>query len=111
MFNESRKIFENRQTDAQKVKYVTYHYRSNIYLEDSEMELKMINYEKLVSKWLYIFRSIDVFFKQTIVLAKATVHMWKKLCQDWMFFFYWAFSDTTRVLKLLITNVLTKVFF
>ena len=54
-------------TDTDKLIIVVYRYRYNIYLKDSEMEVKMTEYEKLVSKRVYLLSYIDVFFMRCIV--------------------------------------------
>ena len=53
---------------------VVYRYRDNIYLKDTEMELKLTEYEKLLTKRVYLLSYIDVLLKQRIVLDETTVH-------------------------------------
>ena len=53
---------------------VVYHYWNNTYVKDTEMELKLTEYEKLLSKRVYLLSYIDVFFKRCIVLDETTVH-------------------------------------
>ena len=50
------------------------------------MELKLTEYEKVLTKRVYLLSYIDVFFKRCIVLDETTVHNLKKFQQVWMFF-------------------------
>ena len=45
-----RKVCINFQTDTDKVNIVVYRYRNNTYLKDTEMELKLTEYKKLLAK-------------------------------------------------------------
>ena len=45
-----RKVCINFQSDAHKVNIVEYRYRNNTYLKDTEMELKLTEYKKLLAK-------------------------------------------------------------
>ena len=47
---------------------------NNTYVKDTEMELKLTEYEKLLSKRNYLLSYIDVFSKRFIVLDETTVH-------------------------------------
>ena len=53
---------------------VIYRYRNNTYVKETEMELKLTEHEKLLSKVLYLLSYIDVLFKRCIVLDETTVH-------------------------------------
>ena len=48
VYNGSRKVCTNYQTDTEKVNIVVYHYRNNMYLKDSEMELKKTEYKSFL---------------------------------------------------------------
>ena len=48
-------------------------YRNNTYIKDTEMELKLTEYEKLLSKRVKLLSYIDVIFRRCIVLDEATV--------------------------------------
>ena len=50
IYNGRRKVCINFQTDTDKVNIVVYHYRNNTYLKDTEMELKLTEYKKLLAK-------------------------------------------------------------
>ena len=69
-----RKVCISFKTDMDKLNIVVYRYRNNRYVKDTEKELKLTKYEKLLSKRLYLLTYIDVFFKQCIVLDETIVH-------------------------------------
>ena len=46
----------------------------------------MTEYEKLLSKRLYLLSYLDVFFKRCCVLDETTVHNLSKFHQEWMIF-------------------------
>ena len=50
IYNGRRKVRIKFQTDADKVNVVVYRYRSNTYFKDTEMELRLTKYEKLLAK-------------------------------------------------------------
>ena len=58
-----------------KLNVVGYRYRNNTYVKDAETELKLTDYEKLLSKRVDLLSYIDVFFKRRIVLDETTVHI------------------------------------
>ena len=74
------------KTDMDKLNSVVYRYRNNTYVKDTEMQLKVTEYEKLLSKRVYLLNYIDVLFRQCIVLDETTVHNQSKFHQEWMFF-------------------------
>ena len=57
-----------------KLNIVIYRYRNNTYVKDTEMELKLTEQEKILSKRVYLLSYIDVFFRRCIVLDETTVH-------------------------------------
>ena len=69
-----RKVCISLKTDMDKLNIVVYRYRNNTYVKDTEMELKLTEYEKLLSKRVYLLSCIDVFFKRCFVLDETTVH-------------------------------------
>ena len=77
----------NFQTDTDKVNIVVHRYRINTYLKDTEMDLKLTEYKKLLAKRVHLLSCIDIFYKRCIVLDETTVHIKNKLCQEWMFSF------------------------
>ena len=74
IYNGRRKVCISFQTDMDKLNIVVYRYRNNTYVKRTEMDLKKTEYEKLLSKWVYLLSYIDVFFKRCIVLDETTVH-------------------------------------
>ena len=74
IYNGRRKVCINFQTDTDKVNIVVYHYRNNTYLNDTEMDLKLTEYKKLLAKRVYLVSYTDVFYKRCIVLDETTVH-------------------------------------
>ena len=74
IYNGRRKVCISFKTDMDKLIIVFYRYRNNTYVKDTEMELKLTEYKKLLSKRVYLLSYIDVFFKQCIVLDETTVH-------------------------------------
>ena len=74
IYNGSRKVCIRFKTDMVKLNIVVYRYRNNTYVKDIEMEMKRTEYEKLLSKRVYLFSYIDVFFRRCTVLDETTVH-------------------------------------
>ena len=74
IYNGWRKVCINFQTDTDKVNDVKYRYRNNTYLEDTEKDLKLTEYKKLLAKRDYLLSYIDNFYKRCIVLDETTVH-------------------------------------
>ena len=74
IYNGRRKVCISFKTDMDKLNIVVYRYRNNTYVKDTEMELKLTEYEKLLSKRVNLLSYIDVFFKRCIVLDERTVH-------------------------------------
>ena len=72
--NGRRKVCINFQTDTEKVNIVVYRYRNSTYLKDTEMDLKLTEYKKLLAKRVYLLSYIDIFYKRCIVLDETTVH-------------------------------------
>ena len=74
IYNGGRKVCMSFKTDMDKLNIVVYRYLNNTYVKDTEMELKLIEYEKLLFKRVCLLSYIDVFFKRCIVLDETTVH-------------------------------------
>ena len=74
IYNGTRKVCVNFQTDTDKVNIVAYRYRNNTYLKDSELDLKLTEYKKLLAKRVYVLSYIDIFYKRCIVLDETTVY-------------------------------------
>ena len=69
-----RKVCINFQTDTDKVIIVVYRYRNSAYLKDTEMDLKLTEYKKLLAKRVYLLSYIDIFSKRCIILDETTIH-------------------------------------
>ena len=69
-----RKVCLSFKTDMDKVNNVNYRYRNNTYVKDTEMELKLTENKKLLSKRVYLLSYIEVFFERCFVLDETTVH-------------------------------------
>ena len=74
IYNGRRKVCVNFQTDADKVNIVVYRYRNNTYLKDTEMDIKLSEYKKLLAKRVYLLSYIDIFYKRCIVFDETTIH-------------------------------------
>ena len=74
IYNGRRKVTINFQTDTDKVNFFVYRYRNITYLKDTEMDLKMTKYKKLLAKRVYLLSYIDIFYKRCIALDETTVH-------------------------------------
>ena len=74
IYNGSRKVCINFQTDTDKVNIVVYRYRNSTYLKDTEMDLKLPKHKKLPAKRVYLLSYIDIFYKRCLVLDETTVH-------------------------------------
>ena len=73
-YNDRTKVCISFKTDMDKLNIVVYSYRNNTYNKDTEMELKMTEYEKLLSKRVHFLSYIDVINRRFIVLVETTVH-------------------------------------
>ena len=74
IYNGRIKVCISFKTDVDKLNIVVYRYRNNTYVKDTEMELNLTEYEKLLSKRVYLLSYIDVFFKRCIVLDETALH-------------------------------------
>ena len=74
IYNGRRKVCINFQTDTDKVNIVVYRYRNITYLKDTEMDIKLTEYKKVLANRVYLLSYIDIFYKRCIVLDETTVH-------------------------------------
>ena len=74
IYNGRRKVCISFKTDMDKLNILVYRYRKNTYVKDTEMELKLTEDEKILSKRVYLLSYIDVLFKRCIALDETTVH-------------------------------------
>ena len=78
LYNGRRKVYINFKTDMDKLNFVVYRYRNNTHVEDAEMELKMTEYERHLSKRVYLLIYTDVLYKRCIVLDETTSYWMKQ---------------------------------
>ena len=74
IYNGRRKVCINFQTDTDKVNIVAYRYRNNTYLRDTEIDLMLAEYKKLLAKRVYLLSYFNIFYKRCIVLDETTVY-------------------------------------
>ena len=74
IYNGRRKICINFQTDTDKVNIVVYRYRNSTYLKDTELDIKLAEYKKILANRVYLLSYTDTFYKRCIVLDETTVH-------------------------------------
>ena len=73
IYNGTKKVCVNFQTDTDKLNIVVYRYRNNLYIKDNEVDLKLTEYQSLPAKRVYLLSYIDIFYKRYIVLDETTV--------------------------------------
>ena len=73
-YSGRRKVCKNFKTDMDKFNIVVDLYWNNTYVKDTEMELKLTEYEKTLTKRVFLLSYIDVFFKRCILLDETTLH-------------------------------------
>ena len=59
-----RKVCINFQTDTDKVNFAAYRYRNNTYLKNTEMDLVLTEYEKILARRVYLLSYIYIFYKR-----------------------------------------------
>ena len=74
IYNGRRNVCINFQADTDKVNIIVYRYQNSTYLRDTEMDIKLTEYKKLLAKRVYLLSYIDIFYKRCIVLDETTVH-------------------------------------
>ena len=72
IYNGRRKISVNSKTDTDKLNIVVYHYRNSLYLKGNEVDLKLSEYQSLLTKRVYLLRYFDIIYKPCIVLGEIT---------------------------------------
>ena len=71
------RLFGRRKDEIQRkdnVNIGVYRYRNSTYLKDTEMDLNLTEYTKLLAKRVYLLSYIDIFYKRCIILDETTVH-------------------------------------
>ena len=74
IYTSRRKVCISFKTDMDNLNLVVYRYRKSTYVKDTEVELKLTEYERLLSKRVYLLSYLDVFFKRCIGLDETIVH-------------------------------------
>ena len=74
IYNGRRKVCVSFQTDTDKLNIVVYRYRNNLFLKDNDFDLKLLEYQSLLAKRVYLLTYIDIFYNWCIVLDETTVH-------------------------------------
>ena len=69
-----KKVCVNLKTDTDMLNIVVYRYRSDLYLKKIEIDLKLMEYQLLVAKQMYLLSYIDIFHQRCTVLDETTVH-------------------------------------
>ena len=69
-----RKVCVNFKTDTDKINIVLCRYRNSLYQKDIEVDLKLTEYQALLTKLVYLLSYIDIFYNRFIVPDKTTVH-------------------------------------
>ena len=62
-------------TDMDRLNFVVHRYRNNTYVKDTERELKLTEYKKLLSKRVNILSYIDVFCERCICWIKQLLNI------------------------------------
>ena len=73
IYNGRRKVCISLQTDTDNVNIVVYRFSNSTYLKDTERDLKLTEYKRLLAKRVYLLSYIDIFYKRCIVLDGTTV--------------------------------------
>ena len=59
--------------DINKMNFVVHSYRTSLCLRDNEADLKLTEYQPLLTKPFYLLSYVDLFYKRCIVLDETTV--------------------------------------
>ena len=73
IYNGRRKICINVQTDTDKVNVVVNRFQNNAFIKDTELELNLLEFKKLLAKRVYLLSFIVIFYNRCIVLDETTV--------------------------------------
>ena len=73
IYNGSRKVCINFQSETDMVNIVVYRYRNNTYLKDTEIDSNLTEYKNHLAKRVYVLSYIDIFFKSCILMHETTV--------------------------------------
>ena len=74
IFNGKLKICVFYKSDTDYVAITVYRYRNNMYMKDSDIELKSTEYNTLLEKKKYLLCYLETFSKKFIVVEESTHH-------------------------------------
>ena len=74
IYNGGRKVCVNFRTYTDKKNIVAYRYRNNTYLKDTELDVKLTEYKRLLARRVYLLSYFVIFYKRCIVLDETNVH-------------------------------------
>ena len=83
IFNGRRKICVFYKSDTDYVAITVYRYRNNMYMKDSDIELKLTEYNTLLEKKKYLLSYLETFSKKFIVVEESTHHNWYYFAGRW----------------------------
>ena len=73
-FNGRRSVCVNFQTDTDRLDVVVYSYWNSLYFKNFEVDMKLTEYQSLLSRQVCLLSCIDTFDQQCIILDETTVH-------------------------------------
>ena len=74
IFNGRRKICVFYKSDTDYVAITVYRYRNNMYMKESDIELKSTEYNTLLEKKKYLLSYLETFSKKFILVEESTHH-------------------------------------
>ena len=74
IFNGRRKVCVFCKTDTDYAGITVYRYRYNMFMKDSDIELKATEYNTLLQKKQYLLSYLETFSKKFIVVDETTHH-------------------------------------
>ena len=95
IFN-GRKKFVFCKTDTDYVGITEYRYRNNMYMKDSDIELKATEYNTLLQKEKYLLSYLETFSKKIIVVEETNHHSWHFFAGRWTFSLLLMLFNLTR---------------
>ena len=99
IFNGRTKVCVFCKTDTVYVGIMVYRYHNNIYMTDSDIELKATEYNILLQQKKYVSSYFEFFFKK-IIVVETTHHNWHFFCWEMDVLFVVAVIQSHSVLKL-----------
>ena len=108
LYSGRRKVCVNLKTDTGMLSIVLYRYRNNLHIKDKKIDMKLTEYQTLLTKREYLMGLIDFFSKLRIVLDETTVHNWIKFRQEWMILFLTSIFRLFLGLKLSLEHIIAN---